>query len=36
VGALLALAGLSVFAWAVVDARSRPAAVIKGPVRVMP
>ena len=36
VGALLALAGLGVSAWAVVDARSRPAAVIKGPVRVMP
>jgi DHA1 family inner membrane transport protein len=35
VGALLALAGLGVFAWAVVDARSRPVAVVKGPVRVM-
>ena len=36
VGALLALAGLGVFAWAVVDARSRPAVGHKGPVRVTP
>jgi len=36
VGALLALAGLGVFAWATVDARSRPAVGHKGPVRVTP
>jgi DHA1 family inner membrane transport protein len=36
VGALLALAGLGVFAWAVVDGRSRPAVGHKGPVRVTP
>ncbi|WP_372662600.1 MFS transporter [Hydrogenophaga sp.] len=36
VGALLALGGLGVFAWAVVDARSRPPVVHKGPVRVVP
>ena len=36
VGALLALAGLGVFAWAVVDARSRPTVGHKGPVRVTP
>ena len=36
VGALLALAGLSVFAWAVLDARRRPAGVAKGLVRVVP
>ncbi|MDT4844238.1 Inner membrane transport protein YdhP [compost metagenome] len=36
VGALLALAGLGVFAWAVVDGRSRQAVGHKGPVRVTP
>ncbi|WP_439112926.1 MFS transporter [Hydrogenophaga sp.] len=36
VGALLALAGLSVFAWAVLDARRRPVGVAKGLVRVVP
>lgn len=36
VGALLALAGLGVFAWALADARSRPAVGHKGPVRVTP
>lgn len=34
VGALLALAGMGVFAWAVVDARGRPGLSPKGPVRV--
>lgn len=36
VGALLALAGLGVFAWAVADARQHPAAGRKGPLRVTP
>jgi DHA1 family inner membrane transport protein len=36
VGALLALAGLGVFAWALADAREHPAAGRKGPIRITP
>jgi DHA1 family inner membrane transport protein len=35
VGALLALAGLGVFAWALVDARAHPSLGHKGPVKVV-